>query len=360
MDGPVVTPNMVIDTLDLDAFEDCRPSMRCRDCSVCDVVELQQMQVEAREYSAQLENMLEGELLWLRRMMDSTPEYVRSKLVAHRGFHQVEDAACRPLENSISSFTQAWAHGLTYCESDITLLSDGHMVLHTEKCLTRFAADDRQTSDGKHEDLTTMHLGDVLRTQLTNGQTAPLLDTVLKHAKALSGKLVIELKPKCTSPATLVELLANDPGVVDCVSVITSHDRNLPHEFIAQYKNHPSAPSRRPSVLLLTRAEACDEHDVALPGDQFAHARSICGDDVDGVYVEWRSSILSDHMEAFTQLCREMIVGVWQQSGINSFHIDDNCAIATKLVDCGAAYVNTDLPYTFATNCIAEGCGCRS
>eukprot|EP00397_Hematodinium_sp_SG-2012_P015154 GEMP01015427.1.p1 GENE.GEMP01015427.1~~GEMP01015427.1.p1 ORF type:complete len:370 (+),score=77.13 GEMP01015427.1:119-1228(+) len=339
------------------------PINSVRSQSSFDTIDIERLEVRRAEWmqnTSYIDDMLAFELRWLSRIVETTPADVRDKLVAHRGFHHVDDAVCRPLENSIAAFTQAWAHGLTYCECDIALLSDGHVVLNNDSCLSRLAADQRGTSRSsggangksnntntqKHEDLGKMNLADVLRTPLRNGLNAPLLASVLNHAKALHGKLVLELKAGCASTTSLVQLFANDMTALDCVSIVTSVDLALIEGFVRQYREANLPEGRRPQVLLLTyekHSDAVSEYELVLPCDAFGCARSICRDIVDGVYAEWTPDMLDGTREAFVQMCSEMVVGVWMRSG----DVADNLSIAEQLVACGVSYVNTDLPYTF-------------
>jgi glycerophosphoryl diester phosphodiesterase len=49
--------------------------------------------------------------------------------VLHRGFHSYKDSACRPIENSLTAYETAWSAGMKYCECDISLTLDEHIVL---------------------------------------------------------------------------------------------------------------------------------------------------------------------------------------------------------------------------------------
>ena len=72
-------------------------------------------------------------------MSERVPADVQSKLVFHRGFHSVLDHVHRPIENTLAAYEQAWAAGATYCECDIALTSDGHIVLCHDETYERLA-----------------------------------------------------------------------------------------------------------------------------------------------------------------------------------------------------------------------------
>jgi len=339
----------------------CRSDSRSsqQTCSTCTskrsdhghMQELSQHRSEFNTVAATIQKHIKHELRWLQNTVDRTPERVREKLVAHRGFHHADESTLRPLENSIHAFTHAWASGFTYCAGGISLLSDGNMVLNSDNCLTRLAGERNFNS---REDLSTMNTGDVLRTRLKNGLTAPLLTNVINHAKALKGKLIVELKRGCKSPAVLVKLFANDADSRECVGLVTSKDRTTLEEFVREHEEQLPLVER-PTTLLKTKTVSAgssvgvtDPNTVVSPLSS-EKVRAVCGKAVDGVYLEYTDETMQCK-EKFSQLCSDMVVGVWTRGDTH-----DNAVVAEELISCGAQYVNTNLPYTFLSP-IVQGC----
>jgi len=69
---------------------------------------------------------------------------------------------------------------------------------------------------------------------------------------------------------------------------------------------------------------------------------------LDGVYLEYDPVFLTD--ARFSALCAQMPVGIWGRAGLDP----DNIATATRLVEQGARFVNTDLPKDFFHQAEAE------
>lgn len=319
---------------------------------------LQNQKYTFAAHMAKIEQMMKRELSWLKRVMRKVGDGVMRCLVAHRGFHDVDDAVCRPIENTIAAFTQAWAEGVIYCECDVTVLNDGNVVLAHDANLTRLrissknqGPNSRTTITSSSGNLANMDFGDVLRQPLKNGGNAPLLTNVLNHAKALNGKLVVELKSGSPGPdavsSALVKLFQNDTTSLESIAVVMSFDIAQLQAFRRNYD--ASLPAdRRPKVLLLTIAKLSDpvvDFEMLVEPDTFANLREQIGDLIDGVYVEWTPLLLGQAKESFKALCSEMMVGVWSYSGDEA----DNVNVAQDLVDCGAVFVNSDLPYSFLT-----------
>jgi len=320
-----------------------------------DMEALQNQKYTFAVHMAKIEQMMKRELSWLKRVVRKVGDVVMRCLVAHRGFHDVDDAVCRPIENTIAAFTQAWAEGVMYCECDVTVLNDGNVVLAHDANLTRLRISSKnqgpnsRTTERGSGTLANMDFGDVLRQPLKNGGNAPLLTNVLNHAKALNGKLVVELKSGSPGPdavsSALVKLFQNDITSLDSIAVVMSFDIAQLQAFRRHYD--ASLPAdRRPKVLLLTIAKLSDpvvDFEMLVEPDAFANLREQIGDLIDGVYMEWTPLLLGQAKESFKALCSEMMVGVWTYSGDEA----DNVNVAQDLVDCGAVFVNSDLPYSF-------------
>ena len=55
---------------------------------------------------------------------------IMRRLVAHRGFHSINDRTDRrPIENSLEAYELAWTSGVVLCECDVAVTRDGKLVL---------------------------------------------------------------------------------------------------------------------------------------------------------------------------------------------------------------------------------------
>ena len=85
------------------------------------------------------------ELEWLERLVWSyhhEAPCILPSLVAHRGFHCVDDRVSRrPLENSLDAYETAWTKGMELCECDIAITKDDKLVLAHDDNFTRLALD---------------------------------------------------------------------------------------------------------------------------------------------------------------------------------------------------------------------------
>lgn len=205
------------------------------------------------------------ELDWLKRLISSIPSIELQSLVAHRGFHHIQDRNDkRPLENSLAAYEMAWTSGVHLCECDIALTKDEKLVLAHDDDLQRLALDARWENSSKRvSDLTFKEL---ISLPLKSGLRVPLLIDVLRSAHAISdnAKLIIEIKPGNQAAASaLARLLSRYRGLARCVEMIMSFDAVTMHrlrsEFALLDQDMPAGnvpPSRNNSWLGTASASA--------------------------------------------------------------------------------------------------------
>lgn len=177
------------------------------------------------------------ELDWLKRLVASIPQVdLLPHLVAHRGFHHIQDRNDkRPLENSLSAYEVAWTSGIHLCECDIAMTKDEKLVLAHDENFLRLALDSNDVNSHKHvSDLTFREL---ISIPLKSGVRPPLLIDVLRSACAISEKsqLVIEIKPGNEAAASaLARLLTRHPDLRQAVAMVMSFDAVTMHRLRAE------------------------------------------------------------------------------------------------------------------------------
>ena len=176
------------------------------------------------------------ELVWLRQVVSSIPESILGRLVAHRGFHHIEDRNDkRPLENSLSAYEIAWTCGIHLCECDIALTKDEKIDLAHDEDFQRLALE--SGSDKAAKRVSDLTFRELLSMPLVSGIRPPLLIDVLRSAHAISetSKLIIEIKPgNPTAASALARLLLRHEDLADCVAMIMSFDSVIMHRLHAE------------------------------------------------------------------------------------------------------------------------------
>lgn len=173
------------------------------------------------------------EIDWLRRLTESLESDELSRLVAHRGFHSIQDYSHRrPIENSLSAYEMAWTNGIHLCECDIALTKDEKLVLAHDDNFSRLAMNKKSpVSSKKVQDLTFKQL---LSLTLTSAARPPLLLDVLQSAHTIgdNAQLIIEIKPGNQAAATaLARLLHKYPEFLPCIAMIMSFDAYTMHKL---------------------------------------------------------------------------------------------------------------------------------
>lgn len=106
-------------------------------------------------------------------------EFVAPKIIAHRGFHTVDDKAS---ENSIASFIAAQRIGVYGSEADFYITKDGVVVCYHDPTIAGMKIED-------------VNYVDIQDKRLNNGEKIPTLEAYLEQLKKDSNtKLVIEIK----------------------------------------------------------------------------------------------------------------------------------------------------------------------
>ena len=113
---------------------------------------------------------------------------------------------------------------------------------------------------------------------------------------------------------------------------------------------------RPPHILLVTNAVHRANPEAKLFGETFdlaAHTENFDfekdvrnrilkvedGLYLDGLYLQWTEDMTGAHAEILRRLCENCIVGVWQYA-----HTVDSLLEASRLIELGVTFVNTDLP----------------
>ncbi|CAJ1967422.1 unnamed protein product [Cylindrotheca closterium] len=186
---------------------------------------------------AQHEKMAEakmGEIQWLKRLVHSFKDSgLLNHLVAHRGFHHIQDKNDkRPIENSLSAYEIAWTSGIRLCECDIAMTKDEKLVLAHDENFLRLALDAADPSSSM--DIGDLTFRELIGLNLKSGSRPPLLIDVLRSASAISpeAKLIIEIKPGNESAASaLGRMLIRHPDLCPNVAMIMSFDAVTMHRL---------------------------------------------------------------------------------------------------------------------------------
>mmetsp|Transcript_37278 Transcript_37278/g.90521 ORF Transcript_37278/g.90521 Transcript_37278/m.90521 type:complete len:570 (-) Transcript_37278:951-2660(-) len=177
------------------------------------------------------------EIQWLKRLVHSFQDSgLLNHLVAHRGFHHIQDRNDkRPIENSLSAYEIAWTSGIRLCECDIAMTKDEKLVLAHDENFLRLALDADAPSSS--QDIGDLTFRELIGLNLKSGARPPLLIDVLRSASAISSesKLIIEIKPGNESAASaLSRMLIRHPDLCPSVAMIMSFDAVTMHRLRAE------------------------------------------------------------------------------------------------------------------------------
>eukprot|EP00933_Yihiella_yeosuensis_P074336 TRINITY_DN83232_c0_g1_i1.p1 TRINITY_DN83232_c0_g1~~TRINITY_DN83232_c0_g1_i1.p1 ORF type:complete len:396 (-),score=63.46 TRINITY_DN83232_c0_g1_i1:602-1789(-) len=302
--------------------------------------------VRARDAATELSEMCSR--------MKQVPSKLRKHLVAHRGFHCTKDGSHRPIENTLPAFEQAWVAGLTYCECDVFLTSDGHLMLNHDTDTSRLSLLNPSTRP-----VSSMTLADIMAFPMKNGCRLPLLSEVLHVAKVLSSssgsqakKLMIEIKSEDSHVAApLAKWYSQNQWAISVTGVVMSFNVEVMHEFARALAEYDLRDTFTPPLMLLTTsAEEDSEPGNILIDIRRKDAKKTLldlvhrpGSRLDGVYIEWFPGVNTIYADKLKEIVAQHdAVGVWQMAG----H-PDNLMDLERLLDCGVRFVNTDLPNEF-------------
>lgn len=225
---------------------------------------------------------------------------------------------------------------------------------------------------------------EIISLTFKSGARPPLLLDVLRSAQAIGGfaRLVIEIKPgNQEACSALIQLFRRNPDLIERCAVIMSFDAYTMHKlrfelneldslfkvesesilsrsdspysvlsFVDDDGRRVQTQLKYPDILLLTVAKEAKKHyelKVSVTDFTPVHSwlRNVGKPSLDGVYLQYQPEMLQpEGIAAMRVLTNQYRVGVWTSSGD-----PDDIVTATRLVrECGVAFVNTDLPRSFA------------
>jgi glycerophosphoryl diester phosphodiesterase len=246
---------------------------------------------------------------------------------------------------------------MRYCECDVSLTLDEHIVLCHDSNFKRLALFDSNNSLRPVSELTFREL---IALPLKSGQRPPLLTDVLSSAANIGSdaQLVIEIKPgNAEMPRALCGLFYNEPALLQNIGVIMSFDLWVIHRFAAEFQlleNNLKAEGRysprKFKILLLTISDEPEgppylrlniENDTLMTilDDWLTASESS----LDGVYLQYEKNMLAEHHAVLEQLTSKMVVGVWGYAKKDP----DTLEHAANLLAAGVHFINTDMPRTF-------------
>ncbi|CAL1159275.1 unnamed protein product [Cladocopium goreaui] len=281
---------------------------------------------------------------WLRDFVPKLNEGLRGKLVAHRGFHDPLLSDLRPLECTLPALQMAWESGVLNCECDVRLSSDEQIILLHDPNLDRLVEESARPTPNAN----TIMAEELLRWPLKQPEIhIPLLQDALQSALRSGNRLVIELKGSPGSPsvgAAVAQLFAKDPTLLEACALVMSFEIPELLAFAA------AVVLQRPKLLLLTAVsrEGLEEKyqtlDLDSPAWEEQALQYLARKDLslDGFYIEWTERLSNADASAFEKLCGMCTVGVWQHFGQT-----DSEEEASRLLDLGASFCNTDWPTSF-------------
>lgn len=301
-----------------------------------------------------------------------------SHIVAHRGFHSVDDdCRIRPLENTLKAFDTAWRLGYIHAECDVTVSGDGLLFLCHDSTFKRLIARSEEAEERETQKQTSAkaliiqcislkrNLGDIDVCDLTShqithdiklkdGSPPCTLKMALECALRISRNtglrryLVIEIKRGKRWEYCIEQLNAfffNRPDLTKHVSVITSFDADI-MKRIVMFKI-PSV-----SYMLLTVSpnslETDGENEICLDctrPDFVSTAKKLIGDtNLDGIYFEYQPGFNTEKtpeiLKAMNNLRLCMKIGIW-----NRARIEPDClSIPNAQESLGISFLNSDLP----------------
>lgn len=268
----------------------------------------------------------------LRKQMQHNAK-LRSGLVAHRGWHYPSDDVQRPLENTLPAYERAWTAGVSYCECDVTLTTDGEIILCHDDDLRRLALNPSTVTKNVNE---CAFKGELEFFPLKDGSRVPKLSEVLDAAKRAGPghKLVIEIKGEDAECARKVAKLVKT--YPDQVALVMSFSLTSVASFAKENPHRGTILS----LLLTTTKKGNGGHYFDLNETESA-LKLIASNGVDGLYLQYLPQFLTD--DRFITLCRRVPIGVWNRHFLDP----DNREYAEALLTRGAKFVNTDFPDRF-------------
>eukprot|EP00588_Corethron_pennatum_P015815 CAMPEP_0194281024 /NCGR_PEP_ID=MMETSP0169-20130528/19535_1 /TAXON_ID=218684 /ORGANISM="Corethron pennatum, Strain L29A3" /LENGTH=411 /DNA_ID=CAMNT_0039025957 /DNA_START=374 /DNA_END=1609 /DNA_ORIENTATION=+ len=324
------------------------------------------------------------ELQWFRESVAAAGDI--EAIVAHRGFHDIDDGVARPIENTLASFEYAWTAGVPLCECDVGLTKDGRIVLAHDVDFSRLTLIDEHVASRKAvSDLT---FSELMALPLKSGNRPPLLTDVLRSAQAIGGhaKLVIEIKPgnlEIVEP--LIYMFSRRKDLLPHIAVVMSFDLFIMKRLCdsIQYLNigqletesgkmsfhssrrftraastrqsmgvfRNSTPIPMPKLLLITESNPKRPHkglffDIGSVESCESLETAIDDSGIDGIYLQYQPQMLEEKDETainLRTLCEHYDVGMWM------LRTDpDAISVCQRLSEeAQVKYINSDFPRSF-------------
>ena len=185
-------------------------------------------------------------------------------IVAHRGLHS------RYPENSLAAMFAAWDAGITWCECDVHLTSDGIPIVIHDKTLDRTTTARGRVADFRASDLRDVRL--LNRKGRPTSHPLPLLNELLRYC-CPDRRLLVETKPALGRRIEpIARAIYKKRGMLQsfhvddmilacratsnrCVAILADDHRNLPETFPGAVHLHfgcLTAPIRGRKVGLWT------------------------------------------------------------------------------------------------------------
>jgi len=323
------------------------------------------------------------ELQWFRESVAAAGDV--EAIVAHRGFHDIDDGVARPIENTLASFEYAWTAGVPLCECDVGLTKDGRIVLAHDVDFSRLTLIDEHVASQKAvNDLT---FSELMALPLKSGTRPPLLTDVLRSAQAIGehAKLVIEIKPgnlEIVEP--LIYMLSRRQDLLRHIAVIMSFDLfimkrlcdciqilnigqlgtqgstmsfhtsrkfsvAINRQSVGSFRN--SVPIHMPKLLLITESNPKRPHkglffDIGSTEACESLETAVDESGIDGIYLQYQPQMLEgkdDTAINLRTLCAHYDVGIWM------LRTDpDAISVCRRLSrEAQVKYINSDFPRSF-------------
>jgi glycerophosphoryl diester phosphodiesterase len=311
----------------------------------------------------------------ISKILGGISSSVRSKLVAHRGYHDVNDSLSRPLENTVEAYKQAFKE-LSLAECDVTCSKDGVIYLCHDSNFKRLTSSSNADETKSNVDVVGLSSVEIDSIELTDSQRPARLRHVLEVCARMSTprhirKLVIEIKPSAPERmlVILIKELEKNPSLLKNVGVVMSFNHHIVKRFREIYeesaKKHKPFVSSRPKFLILCRStqvfsktktnqrKRCLKTDMCDSTIDFRNTKDIArilkeqDGKVDGFYLQLSDDMINDDegFKSLKYLCSKYTIGVWGSAKLGD---PDSLDCAFRLLSAGVSFVNTDIPEKFA------------
>lgn len=297
------------------------------------------------------------------KLAEPTVVELRSKLVAHRGWHGPSaEWAIRPMENTRHAYISCVRLGIAFAECDVWATQDRKMVLSHDSSFASMAAN--PTDWRASSPISNLRWDEVLDLKLKDGSTPVLLSTVLEDLAGSATKLAVELK-SADPAAPLAELLAKRPGLLASVGFVMSFSlsgleafsealADAPKPIVVWLLDNPSTPYGDDINEGETTFDYTSESFAVFlerTGLSKRVKRLQCG-----LYLQYNPGLVPEHIHAvrseLATVCGEQgkaraddhFLGVWSDASLDpAFDRATSLAALLPVVDA----VNTDLPDNF-------------